>query len=75
MIIRFTFDTPFGQFSDALIFEEEQPILFDAETGLPSETLILETIQPIPSDAEIETMKLERLNNWLAMVNPTVEGI
>jgi hypothetical protein len=24
----------------------------------------------IPSDAEIEAMKQERLNNWLAVVNP-----
>jgi len=53
MIICFTFDTPFGPFSDALIFEDGQPI---------------------PSDSEIEDMKLKRLNNWLAVVNPTVEG-
>jgi hypothetical protein len=54
MQIIFTFETPFGPFCDALIFEDEQPI---------------------PSDDEIEAMKLERLNNWLAMVNPPVEGV
>jgi len=26
--------------------------------------------QPIPSDEEAEAMKQERLNNWLALVNP-----
>lgn len=27
----------------------------------------------IPSDAEIEAMKQQRLNNWLAVVNPPSE--
>ena len=27
----------------------------------------------IPSDAEIEEMKQQRLNNWLAVVNPPPE--
>jgi hypothetical protein len=53
MIICFTFDTSFGQFSDALIFQDGQPV---------------------PPDSDIEAMKLERLNNWLAVVNPPVEG-
>jgi hypothetical protein len=31
--------------------------------------------QPIPSDEEIETMKQERLNNWLALVSGTNEDV
>lgn len=52
MQIRFTFDTQFGQFSDALNLPDNH--------GL--------------TDEQLEAMKQERLNNWLAMVNPPVEG-
>lgn len=48
--IRFTFETRFGAFSDALYLPEDH--------GL--------------SDEQIEAMKQERLNNWLAVVNPEV---
>lgn len=47
MQIRFTFDTKFGQFSDALNLPDDH--------GL--------------SDEQIEAMKQERLNNWLAIVD------
>ena len=49
MQICFTFDTKFGQFSDALNLPDDH--------GL--------------SDADLEAMKQERLNNWLAVVTPS----
>jgi hypothetical protein len=53
MKIDFAYETQYGKFADALIFEDGQPI---------------------PSDAEIEILKLERLNNWLAIFETPVEG-
>lgn len=50
--IKFTFETRFGPFSDALYLPENH--------GL--------------SDEQIEAMKQERLTNWLAVVNPTIEA-
>lgn len=53
MKIDFTFETKYGNFSDALWFSDEQPL---------------------PSDADIETMKQERLTNWLTIIeNPPVD--
>lgn len=52
MKIDFSFDTPYGPFSDTLFF-------VDAET--------------IPSDAEIEAIKQQRLNNWLALVTQPIQ--
>lgn len=50
MRIDFQFDTQYGQFCDALIFPDNQPL---------------------PSDDDIEAMKQQRLDNWLAFVtNP-----
>ena len=48
--IIFTFETPFGPFSDALYLPEDHTF----------------------TDEQIEAMKQERLNNWLAVVNPPV---
>ena len=48
--IRFTFETRFGSFSDALYLPEDHTF----------------------TDEQIEAMKQERLNNWLAVVNPEV---
>jgi hypothetical protein len=45
--INFEFDTPYGKFSDALWFAEDQGP---------------------PSDADIETMKQQRLDNWIAVI-------
>jgi hypothetical protein len=47
MTIDFSFETPYGKFSDALWFPEGMEI---------------------PNDAELEAMKHERLNNWVATV-------
>ena len=49
--IRFTFETQYGPFSDALYLEEDHAF----------------------TEAEIEAMKQDRLNNWLAAVNPSPE--
>ena len=49
--IRFTFETQYGPFSDALYLEEDHTF----------------------TEAEIEAMKQDRLNNWLAAVNPPPE--
>lgn len=49
--IRFTFETRFGSFSDALYLPEDHTF----------------------TDEQIDAMKQERLNNWLAAVNPVVE--
>lgn len=49
--IVFSYETQYGNFCDALYFEEGQ----------------------VPSDSEIEAMKLQRLNNWLAVVTPKTE--
>jgi hypothetical protein len=53
MQIRFTFDSEFGQFSDAL--------------NLPDDHTF--------TDVELETMKQERLANWIAIITapPTEE--
>ena len=53
MQILFTFDTEFGQLSDALILPDDHTL----------------------TDVELEAMKQERLTNWLAEVNPTIEVI
>ena len=53
MKIDFEFNTPYGKFSDAVWFPDDQPV---------------------PSDVEIEAMKQQRLDNWLALVTaPVVE--
>lgn len=49
--IRFTFETRFGSFSDALYLPEDHTF----------------------TEEQIEAMKQERLTNWLAVVNPTIE--
>ena len=50
MQIRFTFDTEFGSFSDAL--------------NLPDDHAF--------TDVELDTLKQERLTNWLSVVNPVI---
>jgi hypothetical protein len=50
--IRFTFDTEFGPFSDALYLPEDHTL----------------------TDAEVESLKQERLTNWLSIITaPAVE--
>lgn len=53
MMIRFSFDSQFGTFCDALHLPDDHAL----------------------TDAEIEAMKQERFNNWLAIVDvqPTEE--
>lgn len=53
MKIDFQFDTPYGLFSDALHFEDDE--------------LLTEEI--------IESMKQERLDNWLALVTPQPDPV
>lgn len=44
---------------------------YQTEYGLFSDALWFPDDQPLPSPEEIEAMKLERLNNWLAILaNP-----
>lgn len=47
-------------------------IIFQYETpyGVYRDALYFPDDQPLPPEAEIEAMKLERLNNWLAIVAP-----
>lgn len=52
MKIEFSFDTPYGKFSDALYFDGS-----------------------LPSEAEIETLKQERLTNWLLVVSAPPVGV
>lgn len=47
-------------------------IEFNTAYGMFRDALYLPDDQPMPSDDEIEAMKLERLNNWLAIVTPQV---
>ena len=46
MQIRFTFDTQYGSFSDALYLDDGHTF----------------------TEAEVEAMKQERLNNWIAIL-------
>jgi hypothetical protein len=43
---------------------------FETAYGKFSDALWFFDDQPIPSDAEIEAMKQQRLDNWLALVTP-----
>jgi hypothetical protein len=52
--INFEFDTPYGKFSDALCFPDDQSL---------------------PSDADIDTMKQQRLANWVSIITaPPVDA-
>jgi len=53
MIINFEFKTPYGKFSDALLFPEGTEV---------------------PSAAEIQTMKQQRLDNWIAVITASQEA-
>jgi hypothetical protein len=46
---------------------------FETPFGKFADALWFPDGQPIPSDQEIKAMKQERLNNWLALVNPVEE--
>lgn len=43
---------------------------FETEYGVYRDALYFPDTEPLPPEAEIEAMKLERLNNWLAIVTP-----
>ena len=42
---------------------------FQTEYGKFADALWFPDGEPIPSDAEIEVMKQQRLNNWLALMS------
>lgn len=44
---------------------------FETPYGKFGDSLWFPDGQPIPSDAEIEAMKQQRLNDWLAIVAPS----
>ena len=46
---------------------------YETEYGLFSDALWFPDGEPLPPPEEIEAMKLERLNNWLAIVTPQPE--
>jgi len=46
---------------------------FETPFGKFADALWFHDEQSVPSDEEIEAMKQERLNNWLALVNPVKE--
>lgn len=43
---------------------------YETEYGLFSDALWFPPDEPLPSPEEIEVMKLQRLNDWLALVTP-----
>lgn len=43
---------------------------YETQYGKFADALWFPDAEPLPSEAEIEAMKLERLNNWLALVTP-----
>jgi hypothetical protein len=47
---------------------------FDSPHGKYSDTLWFSNEESLPTEEQIEAMKLERFNNWLAIINPPVEG-
>jgi len=51
--VRFTFETEFGPFSDALYLDDNH----------------------VFTEEEIAAMKQQRLDNWLAVVNPPPEAL
>ena len=52
-----------------------QQIIFEYETpfGKFEDALWFPPDEPLPSPEEIEAMKLQRLDNWLAVVTPKEE--
>ena len=48
---------------------------YETEYGLFSDALWFPYDEPLPPDSEIEAMKLQRLNNWLAVVTPQPEPV
>lgn len=52
--------------------ENMQEIIFEYETpyGVYRDALYFPDNEPLPPPEDIEAMKLERLNNWLAIVAP-----
>ena len=49
---------------------------FDTQYGTFADALWFPDDQPAPSDADIETMKQQRLANWIAVVTaPTVDEV
>lgn len=43
---------------------------YETQYGKFADALWFPDGEPLPSEAEIEVMKLERLNNWIALVTP-----
>jgi hypothetical protein len=41
---------------------------FDTQYGTFADALWFPDDQPVPSDADIEAMKQQRLNNWIAII-------
>lgn len=50
---------------------------FETPYGKFADALWFPDNQPIPSDAEIEAMKQQRLNNWIALITalPSEEAV
>jgi hypothetical protein len=48
---------------------------YETQYGKFGDALYFSDAEPLPSDEEIEAMKLERLNNWLAIVTPQPEPV
>ena len=47
---------------------------FDSPRGKYSDTLWFSDEEPLPSNEQIEAIKLEKFNNWLALFNTPTEG-
>lgn len=47
MNFDFSFNTPYGMFSDSIIIPDDQPI---------------------PTEDELDALKQQRLNNWIAII-------
>jgi hypothetical protein len=48
------------------------PFEYQTDYGLFSDSLWFPDDEPLPPESEIEAMKQQRLNNWLAIVVPPV---
>jgi hypothetical protein len=48
---------------------------YETEYGKFGDALWFPDDEPLPSEAEIEAMKQQRLDNWLAIVTPQPEPV
>lgn len=75
MQIRFTFETEFGAFSDALYLDEGHTFTDDEVEAMKQERLTNWLAMVNPSPEQIEAMRLQQLALEEAAVATPVEGV